>query len=591
MLPRIVSMHHDLRHLRSIASVLVRRVTAEQRLPFARAFAARSIEAYREALRSTGCSLDFPTDGVRLDGIAEAEAIRLGRSYTHSDGPTAAYLLSTLYTLLLPDDLRAKQGVFFTPPSLVNRLLDLSEEAGVDWSTVSVLDPAAGGGAFITPVASRMARTLLARGSTSEEVVAHLASHLSGIELDPFSAWMAQLFLEMALRNVHTDAAPRIPRIIQQGDSLRREFGDRQYDLVVGNPPFGKVTLEPALRTHFARSLFGHANLYGVFTDLAIRLCRPGGIIGYVTPASFLGGQYFKNLRALLAAEAPPIAIDFIADRAGVFDQVLQETILITLGKGRGGGAVSVHTTHTVDRALACESVASGRFPLPEDAHSPWLLPRDSEDVEFLRGLQAMPNRLRHYGMSVSTGPLVWNRHKNQLAARLGAGRYPLIWAESILSSGDFRFSASKREHQPYFTLDVGQEHLLTLEPAVLVQRTTAKEQSRRLIAALLPRKFIEEHGGVIVENHLNLVYAARGQASVSLHAIAALLNSGVVDRIFRCSNGSVAVSAFEIESLPLPPRDAMDALERLIERSASRATIEKFLTEVYRSSAAEVAA
>ena len=584
-------MHHDLRHLRSIASVLARRVTVEQRLPFARAFAARAIEAYTQAIGAVGCSPDSSSIGLPLDGIAEAEAVRLGRSYAHLDGPTAGYLLSTLYTLLLPDELRAKQGVFFTPPPLVNRLLDLSEEAGVDWSTVSVLDPAAGGGAFITPVASRMARSLLARGSTPEDIVAHLVSHLSGIELDPFSAWMAQLFLEIALRDIHTATGTRIPRIVQQGDSLRQEFGDRQYDLVIGNPPYGKVTLEPALRKHFARSLFGHANLYGVFTDLAIRLCRPGGIIGYVTPASFLGGQYFKNLRALLAMEAPPIAIDFVADRAGVFDQVLQETILIILGKGRGESAVSVHTTHTMDRALACESVASGRFPLPDDAHSPWLLPRDLDDVEFLRGLQAMPNRLRHYGMSVSTGPLVWNRYKDQLAASPGMGRYPLIWAESILSSGDFRFSAAKRRHQPYFTLAVGQEHLLTLEPAVLVQRTTAKEQSRRLIAALLPRAFIQEHGGAIVENHLNLVYAARGQASVSLHAIAALLNSGVVDRIFRCSNGSVAVSAFEIESLPLPPPDAMDALERLIERSASRATIEKFLVEVYRSSAAEVAA
>jgi adenine-specific DNA-methyltransferase len=34
---------------------------------------------------------------------------------------------------------------------------------------------------------------------------------------------------------------------------------------------------------------------------------------------------------------------------------------------------------------------------------------------------------------------------------------------------------------------------------------------------------------------------------------IAGLLNSAAVDAAFRCINGSVAVSAFELEELPLP--------------------------------------
>ena len=84
----------------------------------------------------------------------------------------------------------------------------------------------------------------------------------------------------------------------------------RGYDLVVGNPPYGKVTLTESMRKYFARSVYGHANLYALFTDLALRITDTGGIVAFVTPTSFLSGQYFKALRNTLATEAPPVCID-----------------------------------------------------------------------------------------------------------------------------------------------------------------------------------------------------------------------------------------------------------------------------------------
>lgn len=89
--------------------------------------------------------------------------------------------------------------MFFTPPALVDRLLDMVEAAGGDWAQHTVIDPAAGGGAFVTPLAVRMAAALQAAGATAAEIVEHIASHLSGVEIDPFSGWMANLFLDVAL--------------------------------------------------------------------------------------------------------------------------------------------------------------------------------------------------------------------------------------------------------------------------------------------------------------------------------------------------------------------------------------------------------
>src|SRR5213593_2891394 len=106
-----------------------------------------------------------------------------------------------------------------------------------------------------------------------------------------------------------------------------------QFDLVIGNPPYGRVTLKPGQRDCFRESLFGHANLYGIFTELAVRLTKSGGLIAYVTPTSLLGGEYFKNLRKLLSKRAPLQRLDFVHDREGVFNGVLQETMLAVFAR------------------------------------------------------------------------------------------------------------------------------------------------------------------------------------------------------------------------------------------------------------------
>ena len=71
---------------------------------------------------------------------------------------------------------------------------------------------------------------------------------------------------------------------------------------------------------------------------------------------------------------------------------------------------------------------------------------------------------------------------------------------------------------------------MVTDFPCVLLQRTTAKEQSRRLIAAELPASFIDKHRAVVIENHLNMVKPLNGVPKVSPAALAVLLNSHVAD-------------------------------------------------------------
>jgi adenine-specific DNA-methyltransferase len=295
----------------------------------ARAFCTALLNTYWLSIQPDRDSLPLPPSVERYETAsltkpAQKLARRLGEAAGRFDPMEAGYRIGRVYTATLPSAYQSQHGIYYTPPALTQRLLTLATQAGVDWTTDTVLDPACGGGAFLAPVALRMAE---ARGENDpSEILQHVADHLHGYEIDPFGAWTSQVLLEAALLDVCRAAGTRLPAVVEVTDSLDRAGENEQFDCVLGNPPYGRVTLSSERREQFDRSLYGHANVYGLFTDLALRLAAPDGRVAFVTPTGFLAGQYFKALRGLFGREAPPARIDFLSVREGVFADVLQET-------------------------------------------------------------------------------------------------------------------------------------------------------------------------------------------------------------------------------------------------------------------------
>jgi adenine-specific DNA-methyltransferase len=575
--PDLEAVRHELARARFVARAWAETAAESRRTSQAALLARAALEAFA-AKAAPALKLSAPLNAVRgkLDATAQQLARAMGECAAQLPLLEGCHALTSLYTTLLPGKARSELGAFYTPPALTMRLLDLAEEGGVDWKTARVLDPASGGGAFLLEAASRMRASLA--GAEPAFILAQLGTRLAGMELDANAAALSQAALEIALADLITSSGRDAPLFIKVGDTLEAEPSEI-YDLVIGNPPYGRVQLTAAQRFRYGRSLYGHANLYGVFTDIAVRWTRPGGVIAYLTPTSVLGGQYYAALRQLLADEAPPVAIDFVHARRGVFEDVLQETLLALYQKGGSQTQFQVHYL-TVESERHAKLTKNGMVSLPKDSGAPWLAPRSPNHVPLIAAAEALPSRLSDWGYEVSTGPLVWNRFKPQMRAKAGKGLHPLIWAEAVTFDGRFVFRADKRNHAPYFKTEKGDDWLIVDRSCVLLQRTTAKEQARRLIAAELPQAFIKKHGGVIVENHLNMVRALK--AKVSPAAVAAVLNSDIIDQVFRCISGSVAVSAFELEAIPLPSVEAMAGIEQLVSAGATRAAVEKALSAAY---------
>jgi adenine-specific DNA-methyltransferase len=448
----------------------------------------------------------------------------------------------------LPGEERSKHGRHYTPEPLAAELWAMTKRA-MGWKRPQpldgcVLDPACGAGALLLPV---LREHLGAAARVDAQLALNaLPNHIAGIDNDPAAVWLANVLLasEMLPILARTERARRrpLPALVHHGDGLAAV--KEPVRAVIMNPPYGRVRLNEHERARFADSLYGHANLYGLFIAAALESLDSAGVLAALVPTSFLAGRYFENLRAILAKRAALREIAFVADRSGSFLGVLQETCLATFSRAKSRKVTVANINGQVSEVA--------RLASPRMA-GPWLLPRRADDAPVAAAAAGMPLTLASAGWKISTGPLVWNRRKADLSAVPAPFRIMVLWAADI--DGGIVHRDPARDNARFLTMSGTDEQVMVLDqPAVLIQRTTAPEQSRRLVAAHLSAEVLAEWGGQIaVENHVNVARPVAADPVLSSDALNRLFATDTIDRVLRCLSGSVAVSAYEIEALPLP--------------------------------------
>lgn len=159
-----------------------------------------------------------------------------------------------------PPRTRKELGAWYTPPELVQAVVREAVYPGAR----TVLDPACGDGRF-----------LRATGLPEQ----------TGVDIDPGASAGGGRFL--------------------LDDSLARDWGNEQFDVVVGNPPFLNQLASATSRG--GRSRFGggpYADAAAEFLALAMRLVRPGGRVGLVLPQSLLSTRDTAAIRAAVDGAA-----------------------------------------------------------------------------------------------------------------------------------------------------------------------------------------------------------------------------------------------------------------------------------------------
>lgn len=482
--------------------------------------------------------------------------------------------LGSAYVAALSAEVRARHGRHYTPTPLAEQLWMMTR-AALGHSSVPrrlvglVRDPACGAGALLLPA---LREHIAASVHTDPELtLVGLPNLIQGIDADPAAVWLANVVLAAealpVLASVPASRRRPLPALARTGDGLARR--NQPARVLLMNPPYGRVRLSTDERERFAHVLYGHANLYGLFMGAALEDLDERGVLAALVPTSFTAGKYFASLRAELSRSAPLRSATFVADRAGVFTGVLQETCLAVFTR-RKAQRTEIATMNSHLSAVA--KVKSPR------GGGPWLLPRRADDAHIAAAAAAMPATLAGHGWRVSTGPLVWNRRRDDLGPHAAPGRLPVLWAAD-LDGGRLRRDGA-RDQLRYLRLRGPEERavLALSTPAVLVQRTTAPEQSRRLVCLELTDDDLHSWGGsLVVENHVNVLRPTVAGSALTRGLLARLLGTDVIDRVARSLSGSVALSAYELESLPLPGEEVLARWQDLDGVALDRAVVEAY--------------
>ena len=73
---------------------------------------------------------------------------------------------------------------------------------------------------------------------------------------------------------------------------------DKQFDLILGNPPFFMIQLDKEEKKLYKEILNGKVNIYCLFIYKCIKEhLKDGGILAFILPTSIMNSTSYKNLR------------------------------------------------------------------------------------------------------------------------------------------------------------------------------------------------------------------------------------------------------------------------------------------------------
>jgi adenine-specific DNA-methyltransferase len=369
--------------------------------------------------------------------------------------------------------------------------------------------------------------------------------------------WMAKRGLSLVCRVRRADF------VLTYADALYWSTA-QPFDAVITNPPYFKLSKsDPRARTA-ARVVHGQPNIYALFMAVSAALLRPGGHSMFITPRSYAAGQYFSRFRQFFFGRMRPRMIHLFESRREVFDDVLQESLILLAERSDQDSDVRLSSSASSDFDQMTQRRKSPEEVLGADKILHLAL-TDEDDVVG-RVVRSWSGSLRAYGMEISTGPVVPFR-ATELVCPDGDVPFthaPLLWMQNVKPMS---CEWPVRHKSQFIRTEGAEKLLLPNKNYVLLRRFSAKEERQRLTAA--PYLADLNTPVIGIENHLNYIYRPAGDLTPEeTRGLAILLNSSLMDTYFRRFSGNTQVSATELRALPLPALESIRELGRVAARS-----------------------
>ena len=449
---------------------------------------------------------------------------------------------------------QARLGQFFTPSSIAEFMAEMVEPVSV--KHVRILDAGAGIGSLTAAFVMR----ILGQSILPESI------EVAAFEIDPFVRSYLEATLNLCRTHCRESGVRFSAEIISEDFILhtRHQFENglfettpRLYTHAILNPPYKKINSKSAQRNALSALGIETGNLYSAFVALAVKWLESGGELVAITPRSFCNGSYFISFRRFLFEQTALRQIHVFEHRDQAFsdDDVLQENIIFRLVKGglpdqvvvssSSGSGWDLLSSRTVDIAQVVE--IGSREQIIHIAVNDF-------DQGIVEQMKSLPCQLVDLEVGVSTGRVVDFRAKEFLRMKPEKNTVPLVYPGHMEAGGIGHPKKEFRKAQFIKECEATQSLFFPPGNYVLVKRFSAKEEPRRIVAAVCQADAV-----VGFENHLNVYHASgRGLPPDVAAGLALFLNSTLVDMYFRLFSGHTQVNAGDLKRLNYPCLDIL---------------------------------
>lgn len=341
-------------------------------------------------------------------------------------------------------------GAVFTPPFLVNLLLDHTMPLRDIRGNEAVLDPTCGSGIFLVAAFRRHIYCLLCRTKwkrpTPESLKELLSKTIFGIEIQEEAVHLTAFSLALAICDALQPEiiwsklrfATMINRNLFVGDfalaihnALKQTPGGKGFDVIIGNPPFkSKMTRDMLRSLDKMESIPDNQIAYYIFQRCSNLYLKPSGKACLIQPAGLLYNENTKEFRSTIFSSVQiDTVLDFVSIR-GMFEGADPKVVaLLAISKHPNGKHKIRHwtfrRTHTAKSRISFElDYYDHHFVENNDAcNFPWVwranLLGGGRAVNLAKRLSQYPtliDEVKRIGGSIGEGYIAGHVKANHLA-------------------------------------------------------------------------------------------------------------------------------------------------------------------------------
>ena len=273
------------------------------------------------------------------------------------------------------------------------------------------------------------------------------------------------------------------------------------YDLVIVNPPYFELPAASKYKAMYSAIVQGRFNIYALFVYKAITLLNEKGVLCFVIPESIKSSPSFDKLRKFIVEKCEVLELFSL----GNFSSEVAQGCIIFMCQKKAGGS-------------------TGRLV-------------NLSTMIFTENQYRTEKTIADMGVTVKTGSIVWNAHKEKLHDIPVQNGAVLIYSDFITANGEVvvpPLSAKRNsEKKVYISLPGNRE------PCILVSRSSGKNIKCAL--------YLEPPFDYLAENHINVI---TGPVDVLKDVYKSLMSSETKTYLIE-TMGTVNLSKTQLLKLP----------------------------------------